>query len=92
MYGQVEQVSPMRSITALEAHQTFLRLLSAVEGGEEFVITKHGRPVAIILPCIAPLNSPEREAAIKAAVEMMERGVDLGPDFRMPTREAMHER
>jgi prevent-host-death family protein len=82
----------MRSVTAREAHQSLLRLLSAVEGEEEIIITKHGRPVAVIRPYEARPNSPEHNAAIKAAIEMMERGVDLGPDLRMPSREEMHER
>jgi prevent-host-death family protein len=82
----------MRSITARDANHTFSQLLSEVENGAEVVITKHGRPVAVIVPYKPPASSPQREAAIRAAIEMMERGIDLGPDFAMPSREEMHER
>ena len=44
-------MTEMTSITAREANQRFSELLSAVEaGGEGFVVTKHGVPVARILP------------------------------------------
>ena len=38
----------MRHVTAREANQRFARLLSSVEGGEQVVITKRGRPVAVV--------------------------------------------
>lgn len=44
-------MTEMTSITAREANQRFSELLSAVEaGGEGFIVTKHGVPVARILP------------------------------------------
>ena len=82
----------MRAITARAANHTFSQLLFEVENGAEVVITKHGRPVAVIVPYKPPASSPQREAAIRAAIEMMDRGIDLGPDFTMPSREEMHER
>ena len=36
----------MREIGAFEAKNTFGSLLDLVEGGEEIVITRHGKPVA----------------------------------------------
>ncbi|MEJ0071425.1 MAG: type II toxin-antitoxin system prevent-host-death family antitoxin [Pseudomonadota bacterium] len=40
----------MRIVTARKANQGFSELLSDVEGGEEILITKHGRPVAVLSP------------------------------------------
>lgn len=40
----------MKQITASEANQRFSEILSAVEIGEEIIVTKHGRPVAVISP------------------------------------------
>jgi prevent-host-death family protein len=44
-------MSELTTITAREANQRFSELLSKVETeGQGFVVTKHGRPVARILP------------------------------------------
>lgn len=40
----------MRSIPVVEAKAHFSALLAAVEGGEQIAITRHGRPVARLLP------------------------------------------
>ena len=53
----------MRAITARDANQSFSELLSSVEQGEEVVITKRGRPVAVLSPYQHPERTPEREAA-----------------------------
>ena len=39
-----------RQVTATEAKATILRLLDAAEAGEEIEITRHGRPVARLVP------------------------------------------
>jgi prevent-host-death family protein len=83
----------MKTVTAREANQGFSALLAEVEAGEEVVVTKHGRPVARLVPYRPPEMTAERKAAIEAAIRMMEEGpLDLGPDFVMPTRDEMHER
>ena len=43
----------MRSIQASEAKTHFLRLLDEVERGESLTITRHGKPVARVIPEIA---------------------------------------
>ncbi len=40
----------MRSIPIVEAKAHFSALLAAVEAGEQIAITRHGRPVARLLP------------------------------------------
>ena len=40
----------MKTIGAFEAKNRLSELLEAVENGEEIMITKHGRPVAKLVP------------------------------------------
>jgi prevent-host-death family protein len=65
----------MRSVSAREANQQFARILGEAADGEEIVITRRGRPVAVLTPYRAPTLTPEKEAAIARAVEMMRRGL-----------------
>jgi prevent-host-death family protein len=61
-------MSELTTITAREANQRFSELLSKVETeGQGFVVTKHGRPVARIVP-VEPEKkelTPEQEAALQ---------------------------
>ena len=82
----------MKSVSAREANQHFSELLMRVEDGEEILITKRGQPVAVLSPYRRPKMTPEREAAIKHAIEVMERGLSWGSEFRTFTRDEMHER
>ena len=82
----------MRTVTAREANQGFSELLSNVEDGEEIVITKHGRPVAVLSPYQAPAMTPERKAAIERARRIMKKGLPWGVSFRTFSRDEMHER
>jgi prevent-host-death family protein len=55
----------MLKIGAFQAKNTLGSLLDRVEGGEEIVITRHGRPVARLIP-----DSGTRDAAAaKAALQ-----------------------
>jgi len=40
----------MRAVPVVEAKSHFSALLAAVEAGEEIAITRHGRPVARLVP------------------------------------------
>ena len=82
----------MKAVTAREANQGFSELLSQVEGGEEVMITKHGRPVALLTPYRAPAMTPERQAAIERAVALMRTGIGWPKEVQTPTRDEMHER
>ncbi len=80
----------MRSVSAREANQQFARILGEAAGGEEIVITRRGKPVAVLAPYRRPPLTPEQKAAIEQVVEMMHRG--LVHDGRRFTRAEMHER
>lgn len=53
----------MREIQSTEAKARFAQLLDDVEQGETIVITRHGRPVARIVP-----ENEQRSAAIAQAI------------------------
>lgn len=66
------------TITARDANQRFSELLSKVETeGQGFVVTKHGRPVARIVPVETARKklTPEQEAALE---RLMTTGWPLG--------------
>jgi prevent-host-death family protein len=82
----------MRTFSARDANHRFSELLAQVERGEEVLITKRGTPVAVLSPYRRPAMTPERQAAIARAIELMEKGLGwgvAGPPF---TRDEMHER
>jgi prevent-host-death family protein len=54
------------TIQASEAKTKLLQLLDAVERGESFVITRHGRPVARLSP-----EADRRRAEIESAIRRM---------------------
>ena len=69
----------MRSVTAREANQSFSRILSEAEAGEEIVITRRGKVVARLMP---PETTPpefpdltEFRASIKLQGESLSRTV-----------------
>ena len=53
----------MRTIGAFEAKNRLSELLDAAENGEEVMITKHGRPVARLVPVEKFDRAKAREAA-----------------------------
>lgn len=86
------KVVSMNTVSARRVNHEFSRLLSRVERGEEIVITKRNKPVAVLSPYRPPLMTPEREKAIEHAIDVMERGLPWGGTLRRFTREAMYER
>lgn len=61
-------MSELTTITAREANQRFSEILSKVETeGQGFVVTKHGRPVARIVPLEDGNRriDPDKEAAMQ---------------------------
>ena len=79
----------MRAVSAREANQAFSRILQEAEAGAEVVITRRGKPVAVLAP-FGPHRSREREQAIERAVALMQKGLPIGG--RRFTRDEMHER
>jgi prevent-host-death family protein len=71
-----------KTITLRDANQRFSRCVREVEGGEEFVITRNGRPVARLVPAGGKrVLTPEQEAARARALAVMEEGwpINAGP-------------
>lgn len=60
----------MTTCTVAEAKAHLSELLARVEGGEELVITRRGRPVANLSP-VRPIKRPPDWQAIRAFRESM---------------------
>lgn len=54
------------SVGAYDAKTHFSEILQRVEGGEEVTITRHGAPVARLVPIRRASTSAERRTAIEA--------------------------
>jgi prevent-host-death family protein len=54
----------MPEIGAFEAKNTLGSLLDRVEQGEEIVITRHGKPVARLVPNTGRIDSAQAKAAL----------------------------
>ena len=67
----------MQQIGAFEAKNTLGSLLDRVEAGEEIVITRHGKPVARLVPNRAGSDRSKAEAAaarIRARARLLKTG------------------
>ena len=54
------------SVGSFEAKTHLSELLERVAGGEEFTITKHGKPVARLVPMPDAKAKPDYRAAVEA--------------------------
>jgi prevent-host-death family protein len=80
-----------RTISLREANQGFSRCIRDVEAGEEYVITRNGRPVARLLPIAGRrVLTAEQQAARRRARRQMEKGWPIGPGPL--DRDSLHER
>src|SRR5262245_40575007 len=79
----------MKTVSARQANHDFSELLSRVERGEEILITKRSQPVAFLSPYRLPRLTPERQAAIDHAIEVMAQGLPWGSASRAFTRDEM---
>jgi len=66
----------VKSVGAYEAKTHLPRLLDEVEKGERITITKHGRPVAVLVPASAA-GRVDADAAL-ARIRELRRGITLG--------------
>jgi prevent-host-death family protein len=82
----------MKTVSARQANHDFSKLLSRVERGEQILITKRSKPVALLSPYHPPRLTSERQAAIDHAIEVMAQGLPWGAAVRAFTRDEMHER
>ena len=65
------------TVGAYEAKTHLSELLEKVEAGEEITITKHGAPVAKLVPVKKEVTLEERVAAIKR-IQKLASGLSLG--------------
>jgi prevent-host-death family protein len=80
-----------KTLTLREANQSFARCIRAVEAGEEFVITRNGKPVARLSPVSGRrVLTKEQEAAWERLKAAMEKGWNIGAGPL--DRDALHER
>lgn len=82
----------MKSVSARQANHEFSDLLSRAERGEEILITKRGKPVAVLSSYRPPVMTSERAKAIQHAIDVMAKGLSWGSTLRRFGREEMHER
>ncbi|MFN0010725.1 MAG: type II toxin-antitoxin system Phd/YefM family antitoxin [Phycisphaerales bacterium] len=66
----------MVSFGSFDAKTHFSKLLSRVEKGERITITKHGRPVAELVP--VQKRDPAQVQATIAAIKELRKGQTLG--------------
>ena len=77
----------MQSISAYEAKTHLPRLLDRVAGGESVVITRHGRPVARLVP----VENEARDCARHAARRIIERRARLARTSISELMDSVHE-
>lgn len=76
-------------VSLREVNQNLARYVKAVEAGERIVITRRGKPIALL----SPLSAEERtlSAAQKEALErLLNQSYHLGG--QAPSRDELHER
>jgi prevent-host-death family protein len=67
----------MKTIGSFEARTHLAQLLERVAQGEEFVITKHGNPVARLVPVVAAKPEPDVRQVIEE-LKAFSKGNTLG--------------
>jgi prevent-host-death family protein len=67
----------MREIGAFEAKNKLGTLLDWVEGGEEVLITRHGKAVARLVPAVGGFDRAKARQAARGLLEAS-RGLTLG--------------
>lgn len=77
----------MQTIGAYEAKMHLARLLERVARGETLTITRHGRPVARLIP----LETDDRERAAEAARRIEKRRQRLGKATMTELIASIHE-
>jgi prevent-host-death family protein len=81
----------MKTVSARQANHEFSDLLSRAERGEEILITKRSKPVALLSPYRPPLMTVERKRAIQHAIKVMAKGLPWGDSLPRFKRQDMHE-
>jgi prevent-host-death family protein len=66
-------MEPANTLGAYDAKTRFSEILERVAGGEEFTITRHGSPVAKLVPVKKQTTVKERRMAIERMQKASER-------------------
>lgn len=69
----------MNEIGAFEAENKLSELLDRAEAGEEVVITRHGKPVAKLVPVARPIEDQERARAAFGRIRERAKQLKLSP-------------
>ena len=67
----------METVGSFEAKTHLSQLLERAAKGEEFIITKHGKPVARLVPPLAARSAPDVRDAVEA-MKQFRKGRKLG--------------
>jgi prevent-host-death family protein len=70
----------MREVGTLEARNSLSALLELVEKGEEITITRHGKPVARLVPAVRSEEQKAKAREAARAILEMRRQVKPDPD------------
>jgi prevent-host-death family protein len=73
----VANLQASNTVGAYEAKTHLSKLLDKVEAGEEIIITKHGAPVAKLVPVKKEVSAEQRVAAIER-IQQLAAGLSLG--------------
>lgn len=65
------------TVGAYDAKTHFSELIEKVEAGEEFTITRHGMPVARLVPATRTTTAAERQRSIER-IKTLSEGLSLG--------------
>ena len=82
----------MKTVSARQANHEFSALLSRAERGEEILITKHNKPVAVLSLYRSPGITAERKRGIRRALQLMKKGLPWGDALPRFSRDEMHDR
>jgi len=63
----------LNTVGAYEAKTRFSELIERVAGGEEFTITRHGSPVARLVPVKKTSTPEDRRQAIEEMIKLRDR-------------------
>ena len=80
----------MKTVTLRDANHSFARCVREVEAGEEYVITRNGRPVARLIAEPGPARSLTQQAALARTRARMQQGWPIASEAL--ARDALHER
>lgn len=81
-----------KTISLRDANQSFAKCVREVEGGEEFVITRNGKPVARLVGAGGKrVLTPEQQKALDRLLTRAGEGWDLDISYPI-NKDELHER